>query len=114
MSAAKAGQPERIVWSTVPAPRSARSAVPSRTCRPTSSVPPRPGARWSGRVAPDAIREVVMGCIGQVGPDAYNARRVALTAGLPAYDPGVHRQPAVRLRSAGHVVGGDGAALETG
>jgi hypothetical protein len=30
-----------------------------------------------------------MGCIGQVGPDAYNARRVALAAGLdrrvPAY-----------------------------
>lgn len=23
-----------------------------------------------------------MGCIGQVGPDAYNARRVAITAGL--------------------------------
>ncbi|QNG18133.1 thiolase family protein [Rhodococcus triatomae] len=35
------------------------------------------------------IGEVVMGCIGQVGPDAYNARRVALAAGLaestPAY-----------------------------
>lgn len=35
------------------------------------------------------IAEVVMGCIGQVGPDAYNARRVALAAGLaestPAY-----------------------------
>ena len=35
------------------------------------------------------IGEVVMGCIGQVGPDAYNARRVALEAGLdkstPAY-----------------------------
>lgn len=29
------------------------------------------------------IEEVVMGCIGQVGPDAYNARRVALAAGLP-------------------------------
>ncbi len=29
------------------------------------------------------VREVVMGCIGQVGPDAYNARRVAITAGLP-------------------------------
>jgi len=29
------------------------------------------------------IDEVVMGCIGQVGPDAYNARRVALAAGLP-------------------------------
>jgi acetyl-CoA C-acetyltransferase len=29
------------------------------------------------------VREVVMGCIGQVGPDAYNARRVAMAAGLP-------------------------------
>jgi acetyl-CoA C-acetyltransferase len=29
------------------------------------------------------ISEVVMGCIGQVGPDAYNARRVAVTAGVP-------------------------------
>ena len=34
-------------------------------------------------VSPDAVDEVVMGCIGQVGPDAYNARRVALAAGLP-------------------------------
>lgn len=34
-------------------------------------------------VSPDAVNEVVMGCIGQVGPDAYNARRVALAAGLP-------------------------------
>ncbi len=33
------------------------------------------------------IREVVMGCIGQVGPDAYNARRVAVTAGLPTNVP---------------------------
>jgi acetyl-CoA C-acetyltransferase len=33
------------------------------------------------------IREVVMGCIGQVGPDAYNARRVAITAGLPKSVP---------------------------
>ena len=31
----------------------------------------------------DDVHEVVMGCIGQVGSDAYNARRVALTAGLP-------------------------------
>jgi acetyl-CoA C-acetyltransferase len=29
----------------------------------------------------------VMGCIGQVGPDAYNARRVAVRAGLPATVP---------------------------
>jgi acetyl-CoA C-acetyltransferase len=33
------------------------------------------------------IDEVVMGCIGQVGPDAYNARRVALAAGLPKSTP---------------------------
>ena len=40
-------------------------------------------------VAADDVSEVVMGCIGQVGPDAYNARRVAVAAGLasnvPAY-----------------------------
>lgn len=30
----------------------------------------------------DDVQEVVMGCIGQVGPDAYNARRVAIEAGL--------------------------------
>lgn len=28
------------------------------------------------------VDEVVMGCVGQVGPDAYNARRVALAAGV--------------------------------
>ncbi|WP_328854392.1 thiolase family protein [Microbispora hainanensis] len=33
------------------------------------------------------VDEVVMGCIGQVGPDAYNARRVALAAGLPERVP---------------------------
>lgn len=38
-------------------------------------------------VAAADIREVVMGCIGQVGPDAYNARRVAVTAGLPKNVP---------------------------
>jgi acetyl-CoA C-acetyltransferase len=31
--------------------------------------------------------EVVMGCIGQVGPDAYNGRRVAIAAGLPTSTP---------------------------
>ena len=40
-------------------------------------------------VDPGEVAEVVMGCIGQVGPDAYNARRVAVAAGLsenvPAY-----------------------------
>ncbi|MFW6773942.1 thiolase family protein [Nocardioides sp. CPCC 205120] len=38
-------------------------------------------------VAGDDVQEVVMGCIGQVGPDAYNARRVAITAGLPKNVP---------------------------
>lgn len=38
-------------------------------------------------VRPDEVDEVVMGCIGQVGPDAYNARRVALSAGLPENIP---------------------------
>ncbi len=38
-------------------------------------------------VSPDEVDEVVMGCIGQVGPDAYNARRVALAAGLPTRTP---------------------------
>lgn len=33
------------------------------------------------------IAEVVMGCIGQVGPDAYNARRVAIAAGVPSNVP---------------------------
>ncbi|MFE3999128.1 thiolase family protein [Nocardioides sp. YIM B13467] len=40
----------------------------------------------SGVAAADA-EEVVMGCIGQVGPDAYNARRVAIEAGLPTSVP---------------------------
>jgi acetyl-CoA C-acetyltransferase len=38
-------------------------------------------------VAADEVDEVIMGCIGQVGPDAYNARRVALEAGLPKNVP---------------------------
>ncbi|GAA1916743.1 thiolase family protein [Nocardioides hwasunensis] len=38
-------------------------------------------------VSGDDVEEVVMGCIGQVGPDAYNARRVAVAAGLPANVP---------------------------
>jgi acetyl-CoA C-acetyltransferase len=33
------------------------------------------------------ISEVIMGCIGQVGADAYNARRVAVTSGLPTHVP---------------------------
>ena len=34
-------------------------------------------------VEPGDVDEVVMGQVGQVGPDAYNARRCALAAGLP-------------------------------
>lgn len=33
-------------------------------------------------VGTEEVGEVIMGCISQVGPDAYNARRVALKAGL--------------------------------
>lgn len=33
------------------------------------------------------VDEVIMGCIGQVGPDAYNARRVSLEAGIDASVP---------------------------
>lgn len=35
----------------------------------------------------DDVDEVIMGCVGQVGPDAYNARRAALAAGLPDSTP---------------------------
>ncbi|MFF0243207.1 thiolase family protein [Rhodococcus pyridinivorans] len=38
-------------------------------------------------IRPRDVDEVVMGCIGQVGADAYNARRVALAAGLPVSVP---------------------------
>jgi acetyl-CoA C-acetyltransferase len=38
-------------------------------------------------VAGEQVQEVVMGCIGQVGKDGYNARRVAITAGLPVRTP---------------------------
>lgn len=38
-------------------------------------------------VAGEDVQEVVMGCIGQVGPDAYNARRVTIEAGLPTSTP---------------------------
>lgn len=41
------------------------------------------GALARSRLATADIDEVVMGCVGQVGPDAFNARRVALAAGLP-------------------------------
>ena len=34
-------------------------------------------------VAPAEVGEVVLGCVGQVGPEVFNARRAALAAGLP-------------------------------
>ncbi|MDH2388048.1 thiolase family protein [Streptomyces sp. HNM0663] len=39
------------------------------------------------RVDPHSVGEVVMGCVGQVGPEAFNARRAALAAGLPVQVP---------------------------
>lgn len=41
------------------------------------------GALERSGVPGEAVDEVIMGCIGQVGPESYNARRVALGAGLP-------------------------------
>ncbi|TFD85222.1 thiolase family protein [Cryobacterium serini] len=38
-------------------------------------------------VTTDDIDEVIMGCVGQAGADAYNARRVALAAGVPDRTP---------------------------
>ncbi len=56
----------------------------------TGTWPPRrlgaaavSGALQRSGVPADAVNEVIMGCIGQVGPESYNARRVALGAGLP-------------------------------
>jgi acetyl-CoA C-acetyltransferase len=34
-------------------------------------------------VKPTEVDEVVLGCVGEVGPDAFNARRAALAAGIP-------------------------------
>lgn len=45
------------------------------------------GAISRAALSVEDVDEVVMGCIGQVGPDAYNARRVALEAGLPTSTP---------------------------
>jgi acetyl-CoA C-acetyltransferase len=47
---------------------------------------------------PGDVDEVVMGQVGQVGPDAYNARRCALAAGLP---PTVTAMNVNRLCSSG-------------
>ncbi|MEU6644077.1 thiolase family protein [Saccharomonospora sp. NPDC046836] len=45
--------------------------------------------RRSG-LPPERVGEVVMGQVGQVGPDAFNARRVALAAGLAKNTPAVN------------------------
>jgi len=45
------------------------------------------GAIERSGVDPAEIGEVIMGIIGQVGPDAYNARAVALAAGLDNNTP---------------------------
>ncbi|WP_433605066.1 thiolase family protein [Dactylosporangium sp. CA-139114] len=50
------------------------------------AIAARAALQRSGVAGAD-IDEVVMGCIGQVGGDAFNARRVALAAGLPAAVP---------------------------
>jgi acetyl-CoA C-acetyltransferase len=34
-------------------------------------------------IEPDAVDEVILGCVGQVGEDAFNARLATLKAGLP-------------------------------
>lgn len=57
--------------------------VPAHELGATAAV----AALTRAGIAPDDIDEVVMGCIGQVGADAYNARRVALAAGLPKSTP---------------------------
>jgi acetyl-CoA C-acetyltransferase len=49
-------------------------------------------------IEPDDVDEVVMGQVGQVGPDAYNARRCALAAELP---PKVTAMNVNRLCSSG-------------
>jgi acetyl-CoA C-acetyltransferase len=41
------------------------------------------GAIERAGVEPGEVEEVILGCVGQVGPDAFNARRAALAAGLP-------------------------------
>ena len=34
-------------------------------------------------IAPETVDEVILGCVGQVGEDAFNARLATLKAGLP-------------------------------
>lgn len=41
------------------------------------------GALGRAEVDPAEVDDVIMGCVGQTGPEAFNARRAALAAGLP-------------------------------
>src|ERR1700686_5693941 len=34
-------------------------------------------------ISPNVVDEVILGCVGQVGEDAFNARLATLRAGLP-------------------------------
>lgn len=61
------------VWRDTPAHMLGAAAVTEALSRAT--------------LAPTDVDEVIMGCIGQVGPDAYNARRVSLEAGIGADVP---------------------------
>lgn len=56
------------------------------------------GAMHRSGVDPATVDEVVMGQVGQVGPDAYGARRASLAAGL---DVGVTAQSVNRLCASG-------------
>lgn len=56
-------------------------ALASVPAHELGGVASRAALQRSG-VAAEHIGEVIMGIIGQVGPDAYNARRVAFAAGL--------------------------------
>src|SRR3982075_4752756 len=42
----------------------------------------RPAVGRAG-ISPDVVDEVILGCVGQVGEDAFNARLATLKAGLP-------------------------------
>jgi acetyl-CoA C-acetyltransferase len=48
------------------------------------------GALERAGVEADEVDEVVIGQVGQVGPDAYNARRCAIAAGLPPRVPAMN------------------------
>lgn len=72
------------------------------------------------QVAPDEVDEVVLGCVGQVGPDAFNARRASLAAGLPVQVPAynVNRLCGSGLQAvwsgAGEILLGNGSIVVAG